>query len=88
MKELEDEWAKLEPSPPVPTRFTKTEQEKMASAPPPVAVAATDGDAPAAAAAPAAEAFDPWDILDPVEILSKLPKDFFEQVRDHFEDYL
>ena len=32
------------------------------------------------AAAPVAEAFDPWEIMDPVEILSKLPKDFFEQV--------
>ena len=70
----------MEPAPPVPTRFTKTEQEKMASAPPPVAPTASDGDGAPAAAAPVAEAFDPWDILDPVEILSKLPKDFFKQV--------
>ena len=39
------------------------------------------------AAAPVAEAFDPWEIMDPVEILSKLPKDFFEQVRGHFEHF-
>lgn len=28
----------------------------------------------------AAIVMDPWDMFDPVEILSKLPKDFYEQV--------
>ena len=44
LKELEDEWAKLDPTPPQPNRFTRTEQAKRAAAPPPAAVAeSTDG---------------------------------------------
>lgn len=27
-----------------------------------------------------AVAIDPWEMFDPVEILSKLPKDFYEQL--------
>ena len=50
MKELEDEWAKLEPGPPQPTRFTRSEQAKIAAAPPPAAVHAEDGGATAAVA--------------------------------------
>ena len=52
MKELEDEWAKVDAAPPQPTRFTKSEQARQAAAPPPVAVSASDsaaGGAPAAA---------------------------------------
>ena len=33
MKELEEEWGKLDPSPPKPTRLTRTQQEKQAQAP-------------------------------------------------------
>lgn len=35
LKELEDEWAKLDSTPPTPTRFTRSQQAKMAAAPPP-----------------------------------------------------
>ena len=30
MKELEEEWAKLPPAPPAPSRFTRSQQAKMA----------------------------------------------------------
>ncbi len=33
MKELEEEWAKLDSSPPKPTRLTRSQQEKQAQAP-------------------------------------------------------
>ena len=32
MKELEEEWSKLGPAPPKPTRFTRSQQEKKAQA--------------------------------------------------------
>lgn len=35
LKELEDEWAKLDATPPTPTRYTRSQQAKMAAAPPP-----------------------------------------------------
>ena len=39
MKELEEEWAKLDPTPPKPTRLTRSQQEKQAQAPQPDEVA-------------------------------------------------
>lgn len=82
LKELEDEWANVDPAPPKPTRFTKSEQAKIAAAPPPVET--TDGDNEesdsAVGAGGPAVVVDPYDLFDPVEILSKLPKDFYEQV--------
>jgi hypothetical protein len=33
MKELEEEWAKLDPTPPKPTRLTRSQQEKQAQTP-------------------------------------------------------
>ena len=40
MKELEEEWAKLDTTPPKPTRLTRSQQEKQAQAPPVEAAAA------------------------------------------------
>ena len=42
MKELEEEWAKLDTTPPKPTRLTRSQQEKQAQAPPVEAVAAAE----------------------------------------------
>ncbi|XP_047135598.1 cytoskeleton-associated protein 5 isoform X1 [Hydra vulgaris] len=81
LKELEDEWQKLEAVPPVPTRFTRSEQAKRAAAPPPTIAAGgkvdENGGAPQAAAA---VFIDPWEMFDPVDILSQMPKDFYELV--------
>ncbi|XP_022781710.1 cytoskeleton-associated protein 5-like [Stylophora pistillata] len=84
MKELEEEWGKLPPTPPAPTRFTRSQQQKMTEQAP-VAAVATDGDASAtdgAVAVPEHEAIDPYDLIEAVEILSKLPKDFYENLEN------
>ncbi|KAJ7391009.1 hypothetical protein OS493_021029 [Desmophyllum pertusum] len=85
LKELEEEWGKLPPGPPAPTRFTRTQQQKMAenAAVAPEASAedeeATDG---GGVVVPEQEAIDPYELIDAVEILSKLPKDFFENLEN------
>lgn len=43
MKELEEAWRELPEAPPAPTRFTRSQQAKMAEAGP-VTPAAVDGD--------------------------------------------
>ncbi|XP_028404850.1 cytoskeleton-associated protein 5-like isoform X2 [Dendronephthya gigantea] len=79
MKELEEEWAKLDPAPPKPTRFTRSQQEKQAQAPPPSeAVGSTSGEIVEEESH--AVDVDPYDLLDPVDILSKIPKDFYENM--------
>lgn len=35
LKELEDEWEQVDATPPVPTRYTRSQQKKIAEAPPP-----------------------------------------------------
>ena len=35
LKELEEEWEKVDATPPVPTRYTRSQQKKMAENPPP-----------------------------------------------------
>ncbi|CAB3992122.1 cytoskeleton-associated 5-like, partial [Paramuricea clavata] len=79
MKELEEEWGKLDPSPPKPTRLTRTQQEKQAQAPQ-VDEAAGGSDAGIAEEESQVVDVDPYDLLDPVDILSKLPKDFYENM--------
>ncbi|XP_028419152.1 cytoskeleton-associated protein 5-A-like, partial [Dendronephthya gigantea] len=79
MKELEEEWAKLDPASPKPTRFTRSQQGKQAQAPPPSeAVGSTSGEIVEEESH--AVDVDPYDLLDAVDILSKIPKDFYENM--------
>ncbi|XP_046394021.1 protein mini spindles [Ischnura elegans] len=79
ISELETEFEKVKGSKPVPTRYIRSQQKKQA-----MAAAESggvgggdagddevDGDVPEV---------DPYDMLDPVDILSKLPKDFYEKL--------
>ncbi|XP_015769974.1 PREDICTED: cytoskeleton-associated protein 5-like [Acropora digitifera] len=84
LKELEEAWRELPVAPPAPTRFTRSQQAKMAEAGP-VTPAAVDGDETtvhAGVAVPEQEAIDPYDLIEAVEILSKLPKDFYENLEN------
>lgn len=85
MKELVAEWEKLEGGA-VPTRFLRSEQAAAAEA------AATggggggggdeggdDGDAGGVMQAAPVE-IDPYDLADPVDMLGKMPKNFYEQL--------
>ncbi|XP_020818600.1 protein mini spindles isoform X1 [Drosophila serrata] len=79
LKELEDEFDKLKGERVEPSRYLKSQQEKQAK----IADAAgtedayheEDGDA-------GAEEIDPIDLLDPVDILSKMPKDFYDKLEE------
>ncbi|KAH9373239.1 hypothetical protein HPB48_004984 [Haemaphysalis longicornis] len=78
VSELEAEFAKVEKGTASPERYVRSEQARRAQA----AEAGADGvdgeedDEGGAEAGPAVDAFD---LLEAVDVLSKLPKDFYEQ---------
>ncbi|XP_015239283.1 PREDICTED: cytoskeleton-associated protein 5 [Cyprinodon variegatus] len=77
LKELEEEWVKLPSSPPKQTRFLRSQQDLKAKFEQQQAQGEqSDGDEEEEVAA----AVDPYDLLEPVEILSKLPKDFYDKI--------
>ncbi|XP_027891721.1 cytoskeleton-associated protein 5 isoform X3 [Xiphophorus couchianus] len=78
LKELEEEWVKLPPSPPKQTRFLRSQQDLKAKFEQQQAQGGeqSDGDEEEETAV----AVDPYDLLEPVEILSKMPKDFYEKI--------
>ncbi|XP_078348745.1 cytoskeleton-associated protein 5-like isoform X2 [Oculina patagonica] len=85
LKELDEEWGKLPPAPPAPIRFTRSQQQKMAEQGAAAPAAATGGDESATdggVAMPEQEAIDPYELIEAVEILSKLPKDFYENLEN------
>uniref|UniRef100_A0A1I8P7A2 TOG domain-containing protein n=1 Tax=Stomoxys calcitrans TaxID=35570 RepID=A0A1I8P7A2_STOCA len=80
IKELEDEFDKLKGEKAEPTRYLKSQQEKQQQ----ISAAAAenedngnddDGDA-------GGEEIDPMDLIDPVDILSKMPKDFYDKLEE------
>lgn len=77
MTELESEFDKLKGEKAEPTRFLKSQQEKQQAL---VVAAAEESDAVDDDAQGEAEDVDPMDLIDPVDILSKLPKEFYEKL--------
>nr|XP_036673336.1 protein mini spindles isoform X5 [Drosophila suzukii] len=79
LKELEDEFEKLKGERAEPSRYLKSQQEKQAKIADAAAVEDAyneeDGDA-------GPEEIDPIDLLDPVDILSKMPKDFYDKLEE------
>ncbi|XP_070564717.1 cytoskeleton-associated protein 5-like isoform X2 [Ptychodera flava] len=80
MKELEDEFEKVPSKAPKPTRFLKSQQDLKAKMEAEDAVDGEEEEEDDDAAAGAAASIDAYDLLDPVEILSKIPKDFYENI--------
>ena len=84
MKELDAEWEKLEGGA-VPTRFLRSEQAAAESA---AAIGgggggdddAGEGGDEGAIVSAAPAAIDPYDLADPVDMLGKMPKNFYEQL--------
>ncbi|KAM4618375.1 cytoskeleton-associated protein 5 [Polymixia lowei] len=78
LKELEEEWVKLPSSPPKQSRFLRSQQDLKAKFEQHRAQGGdeTDGDDEEETAA----AVDPYELLEAVEILSKLPKDFYDKI--------
>uniref|UniRef100_A0A669BK46 Cytoskeleton associated protein 5 n=1 Tax=Oreochromis niloticus TaxID=8128 RepID=A0A669BK46_ORENI len=78
LKELEEEWVKLPSSPPKQTRFLRSQQDLKAKFEEQQAQGGeqSDGDD----GEEMVVAVDPYELLEPVEILSKMPKDFYEKI--------
>ncbi|XP_017297361.1 cytoskeleton-associated protein 5 isoform X2 [Kryptolebias marmoratus] len=78
LKELEEEWTKLPSSPPKQSRFLRSQQDLKAKFEQQQAQGGEQSDGEDEEQAVAA--VDPYDLLEPVEILSKMPKDFYEKI--------
>ncbi|XP_062405946.1 cytoskeleton-associated protein 5-like isoform X3 [Sardina pilchardus] len=82
LKELEEEWAKLPASAPKQSRFLRSQQDLKAKHEQQQRLKeATGGDeADGADEEDDAPVVDPYEHMDSVEILSKLPKDFYDKI--------
>ncbi|XP_039663868.1 cytoskeleton-associated protein 5 isoform X4 [Perca fluviatilis] len=78
LKELEEEWVKLPSSPPKQTRFLRSQQDLKAKFEQQQAHAGDQSDGEDEEETVAA--VDPYELLEAVEILSKMPKDFYDKI--------
>lgn len=76
LSELDAEFNKVASDRAIPTRFLRSQQAKQAKI---QEEAVDDNDDDAGDGCVIPEATDPYDLVDPVDILAKLPKDFYEQ---------
>uniref|UniRef100_A0A1Y1JZU4 TOG domain-containing protein n=2 Tax=Photinus pyralis TaxID=7054 RepID=A0A1Y1JZU4_PHOPY len=76
--ELEAEFAKVEGQKVTPTRYIRSQQEKQAKLA--AETEEAEGDEDVEEEGYSTPTLDPYDIADPVDILSKLPKNFYEQL--------
>ncbi|XP_068460140.1 cytoskeleton-associated protein 5 isoform X3 [Clinocottus analis] len=77
LKELDEEWVKLPSSPPKQTRFLRSQQDLKAK----YEQQAQGGDqSDGEDEAETVAAVDPYELLEAVEILSKMPKDFYDKI--------
>ncbi|KAL7402023.1 hypothetical protein ABVT39_008297 [Epinephelus coioides] len=78
LKELEEEWVKLPTTPPKQTRFLRSQQDLKAKFEQQQAQGGdqSDGDDEEETVT----AVDPYELLEAVEILSKMPKDFYDKI--------
>nr|XP_020654661.1 cytoskeleton-associated protein 5 isoform X2 [Pogona vitticeps] len=79
LKELEEEWVKLPSSAPKQTRFLRSQQEMKAKFEQQQA-AGGDADGGGDDTDEAIPQVDAYELLEAVEILSKLPKDFYDKI--------
>uniref|UniRef100_A0A8C3LBV9 Cytoskeleton associated protein 5 n=1 Tax=Chrysolophus pictus TaxID=9089 RepID=A0A8C3LBV9_CHRPC len=79
LKELEEEWVKVSSAAPKQTRFLRSQQELKAKFEQQQA-AGGDGDGGDDDEEEAVPQVDAYELLEAVEILSKLPKDFYEKI--------
>uniref|UniRef100_A0A8C2TR84 Cytoskeleton associated protein 5 n=1 Tax=Coturnix japonica TaxID=93934 RepID=A0A8C2TR84_COTJA len=79
LKELEEEWVKVSSAAPKQTRFLRSQQELKAKFEQQQATGG-DGDGGDDDEEEAVPQVDAYELLEAVEILSKLPKDFYEKI--------
>uniref|UniRef100_A0A674F775 Cytoskeleton associated protein 5 n=1 Tax=Salmo trutta TaxID=8032 RepID=A0A674F775_SALTR len=78
LKELEEEWVKLPTTAPKQSRFLRSQQALKAKFEQQQAAGGDEADGDNDEE-PAPQV-DPYELLEPVEILSKLPKDFYDKI--------
>ncbi|KAJ1541253.1 hypothetical protein HK096_010319, partial [Nowakowskiella sp. JEL0078] len=78
IKDLQEQFEKIPPTKPTPTRFIRSEQIRMANEP--AAAEEEEEEEEETDDAPAAELIDMFDMKDPVKVLEKLPSGFYENV--------
>ncbi|XP_059190336.1 cytoskeleton-associated protein 5 isoform X1 [Centropristis striata] len=78
LKELEEEWVKLPSAPPKQTRFLRSQQDLKAKFEQQQAQGGEQSGGEDEAETVAA--VDPYELLEAVEILSKMPKDFYDKI--------
>lgn len=79
LKELEEEWVKLPTSAPKQSRFLRSQQDLKAKFEQQQASRGDEVDGDDDDGEPAVQV-DPYELLEPVEILSKIPKDFYDKI--------
>ncbi|XP_038561240.1 cytoskeleton-associated protein 5 isoform X3 [Micropterus salmoides] len=78
LKELEEEWVKLPSAPPKQTRFLRSQQDLKAKFEQQHALGGEQCDEEDEEET--AAAVDPYELLEAVDILSKMPKDFYDKI--------
>ncbi|XP_006026969.1 cytoskeleton-associated protein 5 isoform X3 [Alligator sinensis] len=79
LKELEEEWVKVQPAAPKQTRFLRSQQDLKAKFEQQQA-AGGDADGGGDDGDEVVPQVDAYELLEAVEILSKLPKDFYDKI--------
>ncbi|XP_056106842.1 cytoskeleton-associated protein 5 isoform X3 [Rhinichthys klamathensis goyatoka] len=79
LKDLEEEWVKLPTTAPKQTRFLRSQQDLKAKFEQQRAAGGDEADGDNDEETEVAQV-DPYELLEAVEILSKLPKDFYEKI--------
>lgn len=80
MKELEEAWSALPGDRAVPTRLLRSEQQSQAAAVPAGGGGGGGSDESGGTAPMVAEPVDPYEFLDPVDLLQQMPKNFYEEL--------
>ncbi|XP_077372476.1 cytoskeleton-associated protein 5 isoform X3 [Festucalex cinctus] len=76
LKELEEEWVKLPSSPPKQSRFLRSQQDLKAK----FQQQQAQGEVSDEEEEETATTVDPYDLMEAVDILTKLPKDFYDKI--------
>ncbi|GAB0097358.1 protein mini spindles [Sergentomyia squamirostris] len=80
MKELESEFDKLKNEKAEPSRYLRSQQERAAAVAAAAAQAEDDDNGEEGDDGNVTRDIDPLDLVDPVDILSKIPKDFYDKL--------
>ena len=89
LKELEEEWGKLPAGKATPIRLLRSQQQAQAAAAPTGGGGGGEGGGEEEGGGDDAEEaeIDPFDLADPVDMLSQMPKDFHEKIVSCLQEF-